>query len=302
MPTPAAIPDAEAHIIDTHGFGLDEYCAVFALQGDDGVALVETGPASTVDAVLAGLDDLDISPEEITHLLPTHIHLDHGGGLWRFLELCPEATAYVHEVGLPYLTDQAKVDKLLASVERAVGQDRFPQYGTFEPIDPDRVVEVSGGEKITAAGRTLELLDAPGHAPHQYVVHDPAHSVVYTGDALGIKTPDGPLLQTSPPPAFDLEAWRGTLDLLDGLEVDRAALTHYGWVDASDHIERFRDQLEAWVEEISGFHGSQAELETTVEHLAEEHTEGLIVYDEATWYEELRMNTTGVWLWLERQT
>ncbi len=301
MSEPVAIPDAQAHLIDTQGFGMDQYCGVFALQADEGVALVETGPSSTVDAVLDGLDHLGIAPSDITHLLPTHIHLDHGGALWRFLELCPEATAYVHEVGVPYITDQGKVDKLLASVKRAVGESRFPQYGTFEAIDPDRVVEVSGGEKITAAGRTLELLDAPGHAPHQYIVHDPAHSIVYAGDALGIKTPEGPLLQTSPPPAFDLEAWRSTLDTVEGLEVGRAALTHYGWVDADDHVSRFRDQLEAWVEEITPFQERGADLETTIEHLAEEHTEGLTVYDEDTWYEELRMNTTGVWLWLKRQ-
>lgn len=301
MPPPAAIPDAKAHIIDTRGFGMDRYCGVFALPGDDGVALVETGPSSTVDAVLDGLDQLGLGPDDITHILPTHIHLDHGGALWRLLELCPQATAYVHSVGLPYLIDQEKVDKLLVSVKRAVGETRFPQYGTFEAIDPERVVEVTGGEKITAAGRTLELLDAPGHAPHQYVVHDPAHSTVYAGDALGIKTPDGPLLQTSPPPAFDLQAWHGTLDTLAALDVDQVALTHYGWVDADDHIARFRAQLDAWVDEIRRFHEAGADLDTTIEHLAEEHTEGLIVYDEEIWYEELKMNTAGVWLWLERQ-
>lgn len=301
MPQPAALPGGSAHIIDTGGFGIERYCGVFALEGEDGVALIETGPSTTVEAVTGGLDQLGIELEEVTHLLPTHIHLDHGGALWRMLELCPNATAYVHEVGAPFITDEEKVAKLLTSVERAVGSDRFPQYGTFQAVDPDRIVEVSGGEKLTCAGRTVELVDAPGHAPHQYAVHDPENGIVYAGDALGIRTPNGPVLQTSPPPAFDLAAWRGTLDALEALEADWFALTHFGWVDARTHLPQFREHLEAWVDEVARHAEAGKTREETLETLLDEHDEGLSVYDEATWRHEVAMNTTGVWLWLKRQ-
>lgn len=301
MTSPAAIPDAEAHIIDTHGFDMARYCGVFAMQGEEGACLIETGPSTQVDHVVAGLEALGIPLDEITHILPTHIHLDHGGALWRMLELCPNATAYLHEIGVPYMTEPEKVENLLTSVQRAVGEARFPQYGTVEPIDPERIVPVTGGETVTAAGRDLDLVHAPGHAPHQYAVHDPEHATVYAGDALGIRTPNGPLLQTSPPPAFDLEAWRDTLDTLEALEASWAALTHYGWVPAADHIPQFREGLEAWVDEVARHHEGGKTREETIKRLLEDHKEGLAVYDEATWTHEVRMNTTGVWLWLDRQ-
>lgn len=301
MPEPREIP-GPAYLVDTHGFGMAEYCGVFLLPGDDELAIVETGPSVTADAVLDGIDAIGYAPEDVTHILPTHIHLDHAGATWRLMEACPEATTVLHEVGIPYLTDAEKVDKLLASVERAVGEDRFPQYGTFEPIDADRVHAVSGGETLDVVGRQLDIIDAPGHAPHQYNVHDVDASVVYAGDAAGIKCPDGPILMTTPPPAFDLEAWRGTLDRLEGLDADTLALTHFGTVDASDHLEAFRRGQERWVDRIRELYEAGVGFDEAVERLSKIYDEGLEIYDEATFRHEMEMNTRGVWLWLERNS
>ncbi len=295
------ISGADAHLIDTGGFGIEQYCGAFVLQGEDAVALIETGPSTTFEAILDGLKSLGISQRAVTHVLPTHIHLDHAGAAWKALEAFPNATAYIHEKGAAFLTDPALVDKLLGSVERAVGEERFPQYGTFEPLPADRVQEISGGEELDVGGRTLELLDAPGHAPHQYNVLDAAGDIVYVGDAAGIQTPDGPIMMTTPPPAFDLDAWQGTLDMLELLDATRLALTHFGVVDKDEHLKAFRARQDAWVDEIRELHDAGATLEATVEAMVHAHPEGQAVYDETTFFEEVRMNTTGVWLWLERQ-
>lgn len=299
MPTTRELP-GPAHLVDTHGFGLDAYCGVFLLPGDDELAIVETGPSVTVDAVLQGIRSIGYEPEDVTRILPTHIHLDHAGALWRLLEVCPDATTVLHEVGVPYVTEAEKVDKLLASVRRAVGEDRFPQYGTFEPIDPDRVETVSGGERLDVVGRELEIVDAPGHAPHQYNVHDPEASVVYVGDAAGIRCPDGPVMMTTPPPAFDLDAWRGTLDRLEALEAQTLALTHFGTVDAGEHLPAFRQAQEAWVDRIRELYEADVGFDEAVARLSKRYEEALAIYDEATFQHEMRMNTRGVWMWLER--
>lgn len=302
MPQPRELP-GPAHLVDTKGFGMDAYCGAFLLEDPDadGVAIVDTGPSVTAERILDGLVAIGREPGDVTHILPTHIHLDHAGATWRLLEACENAEAYVHEKGIDFLTDPDLVDKLLASVEAAVGEERFPQYGTVEPIDPDRTVAVSGGETLHAAGRRLELVDAPGHAPHQYNVHDPEASVVYVGDAAGIRTPEGPVLMTTPPPAFDLEAWRDTLDTLEALDAEHLALTHFGLVDADEHLATFRRAQEAWVERIRELREADHTFDETVQRLAKEYDEGLEVYDETTFRHEVRMNARGVWEWLDQQ-
>lgn len=300
MPWSRELP-GPAYLVDTHGFGLQAYCGVFLLPGDDELAIVETGPSVTTDAVLEGVRAIGFEPEDVTHILPTHIHLDHVGATWRLMEACPDATTVLHEVGIPYLTQAQKVDKLLASVERAVGAERFPQYGTFEPIDADRVQAVSGGETLEVVGRELKLVDAPGHAPHQYNVFDVEAGVVYVGDAAGIRCPDGPIMMTTPPPAFDLEAWRGTLDRLEALEADTLALTHFGTVDAGEHLPAFRQAQERWVERIRELYDADVGFDEAVDRLSKRYDEALEVYDEATFQHEMEMNTRGVWMWLERR-
>lgn len=299
MPALRELP-GPAYLVDTQGFGIDEYCGVFLLPGEDEVAIVDTGPSVTVESVLAAVDELGFAREDVSHVLPTHIHLDHAGGTWRLLEACPNATAYVHEKGIAFLTKPDLVDKLLASVEDAVGTDRFPQYGTFEAIDPGRTVGVSGGESLHAAGRSLELIDAPGHAPHQYNVLDIGESVLYAGDAAGIKCPGGPILMTTPPPGFDLEAWRDTLDRLEALQPEYVALTHFGVADGVEHLQAFREAQERWVARIRQLKSSGVSFDEAVERLSKEYDEGLEVYDESTFRHEMRMNTRGVWEWLEQ--
>lgn len=298
MPPAFELP-GPAYLYDTGGFSMEGYCGVFLLTGGDEVAIVDTGPSVTTDTVLAALTEQGYSPEDVTAILPTHIHLDHVGATWRLLEACPNATAYVHENGIDFLTDPELVSKLLESVEAAVGEERFPHYGTFRPIDPDRTETVSGGETIAAAGRALEIVDARGHAPHQYNVFDAEAGVVYTGDATGIRCEGGPIMMTTPPPAFDLEAWRDTLDRLEALEADHLALTHFNLVDADEHLARFREDQAAWVDRIRELYEEGHPFDEVAQRLMKEYDAGLEIYDEDMFRHEIEMNTRGVWQWLD---
>ena len=55
-------------------------------------------------------------------------------------------------------------------------------------------------------GRTLTAVDSPGHAKHHLGLHDSLSGVLFAGDAVGVKLPDGGVLRPStPPPDFDLD-------------------------------------------------------------------------------------------------
>src|SRR5881296_3217661 len=90
--------------IDTFYGGRERYTAAYLLDADEPL-VVETGPTTSVEPVVAGLERLGIGPQELAHVVLTHIHLDHGGGIGRIAARFPAARIWVHERGAPHLAD-----------------------------------------------------------------------------------------------------------------------------------------------------------------------------------------------------
>src|SRR5213592_1452431 len=102
--------------------------------------LVDPGPASSVDGLLAALGDV-----EPRRLLLTHIHLDHAGATGVLVRRFPEIQVYVHERGAPHLVDPSK---LLASAEKLYGDDMERLWGEVAPVPEENVHALSGGETV----------------------------------------------------------------------------------------------------------------------------------------------------------
>ena len=77
--------------IDTFFGGRRRATAAYLLDADE-PTIVETGPATSFEPVVAGLERLGIGRTELAHVVVTHIHLDHAGGVWRIAERFPNAT------------------------------------------------------------------------------------------------------------------------------------------------------------------------------------------------------------------
>ena len=76
--------------IDTFFGGRQRATAAYLLDADE-PAIVETGPATSFEPVVAGLERLGIGRTDLAHVVVTHIHLDHAGGVWRIAERFPNA-------------------------------------------------------------------------------------------------------------------------------------------------------------------------------------------------------------------
>ncbi len=288
------------HLVDTEGFNATRYCGVYVLQDPTGTILVETGASPTVDRVLHALDALDVDRDNVRYVAPTHIHLDHAGATGHLLRELPNAEAVLHERYAKYLQEP---EPLLESVKEAVG-DRFPQYGTCLPIDPDRVVHVTGGETLEAGTRRLHVHHAPGHAPHHVVYHDAQDGTLYTGDAAGMLLPaNGALEVTTPPPAFDLDAYQTTVQMQRDLDPERLALTHYGIVqDPDDHLQAYAELLDTWVEEVLHLRDTGTDdLDELATALLDAHPEWAPAYTPQNNRAIRRMDAEGVLRWHERQ-
>jgi glyoxylase-like metal-dependent hydrolase (beta-lactamase superfamily II) len=229
-------------VIDLNFQGQPAIIASYVLRGPRGVALIETGPASTYPALKAGLAALGIELAQVTDILVTHIHLDHSGAAgWLAQE--SGATVHVHSVGAPHLADPGK---LLASARRIYGDAMDNLWGETRPAPAGQVHALADGDVIDAAGLRVTAVDTPGHAWHHmaYLLD----GLCWTGDVAAVRFPRLPHVRVpTPPPEIDLAAWRGSLARLRALRPDQLLPTHFGPVtaDTLSHLQAVEEQLDA---------------------------------------------------------
>jgi hypothetical protein len=119
----------------------------------------------------------------------THIHLDHAGGVGDVARAFPSATVYVHEKGARHLADPTR---LIDSASRVYGPLARLALRPTRPTPPERFHVLADGEEIVVGpDRVLVAVDSPGHAKHHVGLHDSLSGVLFAGDAVGVKLPDG---------------------------------------------------------------------------------------------------------------
>ncbi len=231
---------------------LEQPCSIaaYAIPYSGGVVLVDCGPASTLEGLRRALEAHGLSLEAVTHVLLTHIHLDHAGAAGILAQR--GARIYVHPVGAPHLIQP---EKLLNSARRLYADRLEALWGEFRPVPASTLAAVQDGEVLTIGELSLRALHTPGHAEHHlaYLFED----VCFAGDLGGVRQP-GPLYLRLPfvPPETHLEKWRTSVQRLRETGVRRVAVSHFGlYADASAHWDlllRLLDETEAWLQANMG--------------------------------------------------
>ncbi len=218
-------------LIDVRYDNTPQAVGVFLLTGDP-PALIETGPASTVETLLHGVRAAGVDPRSLKALAVTHIHLDHAGAAGALVRRFPHLDVYVHPLGAPHLIDPSR---LLQSAGRLYGKEMDRLFGETVAVPRERVHILEDGAQVLLGSRRLTAIDTPGHARHHHVYHDEAAGDVFTGDAAGVALPGSRFVRPpTPPPEIDVPAWEVTVSRLRALRARRLLLTHFGahtWVD-----------------------------------------------------------------------
>jgi glyoxylase-like metal-dependent hydrolase (beta-lactamase superfamily II) len=236
---------SEPLIIDTKMHGLDGITATFLVQGE-ATALVETGPKTSVEQVLAGLGRAGI--DSLDWIVVTHIHLDHAGGAGTLLKHFPEATVAVHSVGAPHLHDPGK---LWTSATRIYGDSMDALWGGIDPIPENKIRALDDGDKIDLGGRSLQAVETPGHAYHHHAYLDDATGIVFTGDALGVRLPDvGVMRPATPPPEWHVAKAISSIERIRALDPTAMWLTHFGPHDQGANATSFSETCERAIASI----------------------------------------------------
>ncbi|HET7482052.1 MAG TPA: MBL fold metallo-hydrolase [Actinomycetota bacterium] len=253
-------------VIDTKMHGYPGITGTFLVSGEK-TALIETGPKSSVDNVIAGLEAEGATPDWI---IVTHIHLDHAGAAGTLAARFPDARIGVHEVGAPHLVDPAK---LWSSASRIYGDDMDRLWGGIDPIPEDRIEVLRDGDAIDLGGRTLAVFDTPGHAYHHNAYLDDRTGTIFVGDALGVRLPDvGVVRPATPPPEFHLTKAIDSIRRIQKLEPQRVCLTHFGPADmAVDELcDEAVEVLERWAEVIRGARNTTKDLDEVTDVIRRE--------------------------------
>jgi len=184
----------------------------------------------------------------VTHVLLTHIHLDHAGAAgWLARQ---GAEVYVHPVGAPHMLSP---EKLLASATRIYGDQMDALWGEFLPVPEERLNVAEDVQEIVIGNLHFLPIDTPGHAYHHYAYL--FEGICFTGDIGGIRIPGFPYMRVPmPPPELHLEKWRESVKRLRQERFNRIAPTHFGIYDDPDwqldELEKDLDTVSRWLENV----------------------------------------------------
>jgi glyoxylase-like metal-dependent hydrolase (beta-lactamase superfamily II) len=227
-------------LLDLHFLGEEQLFCTYLLDLEDGLALVDPGPWTTLSTLESGLAELGVSFAELRHLLITHIHFDHAGACGALVAANPLLRVHVSERGAPHLV---RPERLERSARRLYGDMFDVLWGRVQPV-PAENIRVAGDR---VAG--LDCFAAPGHAVH-HVCFMSKEGMLFAGDTVGVRWPPSQyILPATPPPDVDLDAWHTSLDEIERRAPAALALPHFGLVaEPEEHLRVFRQRLMLWAE------------------------------------------------------
>jgi len=276
MPLPRSIELPEGiTCIDTGLFG-SEMAACFLVQEGGKAALIECGGTRSAPLILEAIRQEGIAPEDVLYVMPTHVHLDHGGGAGALLQLLPNAELVIHPRGVRHMLDPSK---LWASAAGVYGEDTLlKDYGPPVPVPEQRMRIAEDNTELDLNGRRLLVLDTPGHARHHYSVWDERSRGFFTGDTFGVsyRQTDNErgafIMPTTTPVQFDPQAWHATLDRYLSFKPERMYLTHYSMVG---EVPRLTEDLRRDIDEyaaIARLHREADDRHRRIKTALVEHT------------------------------
>ena len=185
------------------------------IVGQGTVAVIDPGPQ--MDEHLAALVDA-VRGETVSHILVTHTHSDHS----------PLARPFAQAVGSP---------PILAARPPALPEHfaETGEEGADGVFQPDLIL--TGGERITGPGWTIEALATPGHASNHMAFALEEENALFPGDhVMGWST------TVVIPPDGDMDAYLASLDCVLERGFDTLWPTHGPPItEVRPFLEAYRD-------------------------------------------------------------
>ena len=258
--------DDHVYLIDVETAGIKHFIASYVLVGER-VAIVETGPTSSVPNLLSGLRELGVETEEVAYVAVSHIHLDHAGGVGTLLHHLPNAQVVVHPKGAPHL---AHPEKLWEQSKTVLGSIT-DLYGAPEAVPEERIIASADGMTLDIGNDiSLRVVETTGHASHHQSYYEPSCEGVFPGDAAGIYLNDIDVIVPTTPAPFRMDIALASLDKLRVLKPKSLFYSHFGKSsDALEKLYAYVRQLKLWARVAKQELDRNESLETISERIVE---------------------------------
>lgn len=171
----------------------DVYCIntgtvnCYLIRDGESLCLIDTGMPNDARKIVAAIEELNQTSQDLTHILLTHADIDHAGGLSALLKEC-EPTVYA-STETAELIAQGRSPRHLPRLMQFIG-DIFFRYPR---VAMDKFTTVQEGDTLPIWGG-LEVLATPGHTLDHLSFYSPAADILFAGDILN--TREGRLQRT----------------------------------------------------------------------------------------------------------
>lgn len=238
-------------------FGSPKKIISVYLIDDKQKILIDPGPHCTVEEVTEAIKQEGFGLDEISYIAITHVHADHAGGAWAFLDRMPNAKILVHDCDAIHLVEPSKIFPLA----HAVLGEILDWWGEMRPIPMSRIRPLRNNDSMIVGNHSLKFISTPGHLPSHMSIIEERSMCAFPGDALGVYA-HGMLWPASPLPTFNLDLACRSIAKLRESGATRLMLPHYGVINDADRVlEANLSRYEAWgrIIEEECTHGSSKE-------------------------------------------
>ncbi|MGL4609783.1 MAG: MBL fold metallo-hydrolase [Trueperaceae bacterium] len=159
---------------------------VYLFKGKQGLVLIDTSVVGSLKMLKAQLKHNGFQLGDITHILITHAHIDHVGGLAE-IQATTKAEVWVHELDAPFVRRGEAPPYAPASSlsfqDKLLGKLTGIFVGERQPAAPVHR-EIKSGEVLSELWEGLNLLHLPGHSPGHSGFYFSNKRVLIGGDVM----------------------------------------------------------------------------------------------------------------------
>jgi len=264
--------------IDVKMFGFTNWCSAYLVAGEKKVALIDTGPATSIEAVRAGILKHGFALKDITHILITHIHFDHCGSAGILVKEMPQAKVFVHPKVAKHLIDPSILMKNI----QEVGDKFATRFGNLLPIPASRVQGFSDGEVMDLGnGERLKIIFMPGHNSSNVTILEEKNNGIFVGDTPGIYMAKEEAVIIPSPFGSDLRQTLKSLKMLMEIPARWLFFGHFGICDTpKETLKVAFEKMEHYLTAAFEIMGRTKSSEELFNHIVKENSSTLALVKE----------------------